>query len=152
MGWPRRLPLHNLKEPEPLVCDGVWSAIHVHGSPPFGIQPDQDSDRAHLQQTRRQQSSDYGGVTPNDEGHAARGRGGERFVGFLLRTGPIHVNPSTSAVDAQVSVLPGRKPLTPVTLAITPLCLTVFLAVVLAEKGQREGAMRPARREGEESK
>jgi hypothetical protein len=56
MGWPRRLPLHNLKELEPLLSHGVWSAIHVHGSPPFGIQPDQDSDRAHLQRTKRKQS------------------------------------------------------------------------------------------------
>jgi hypothetical protein len=56
MGWPGRLPLHNLKEPEPLASHGVWSAIHVHGSPPFGMQPDQDSDHALPQRTKRKQS------------------------------------------------------------------------------------------------
>ena len=56
MGWPRRLPLHNLKELEPLLSHGVWSAIHVQGSPPFGMQPDQDSDHAPLQRTKRKQS------------------------------------------------------------------------------------------------
>jgi hypothetical protein len=56
MGWPRRLPLHNLKELEPLLSRGIWSAIHVHESPPFGIQPNQDSDRAHLQRIKRKQS------------------------------------------------------------------------------------------------